>query len=94
MNAKHANQVLMVESDATFDDVRYAYRKLALELHPDKNNKEKNGEKFNIVGSKEIDNLELAKTIAKNSRAKVFLIKNEYFNKNNVFYNFIYSFFN
>ena len=45
MNAKHANQVLMVESDATFDDVRYAYRKLALEFHPDKNVKEKNGEK-------------------------------------------------
>ena len=49
MNARHANQVLMVESDATFADIRYAYRKLALELHPDKNQKEKNGDKFKIV---------------------------------------------
>ena len=49
MNAKRANQVLMIESDVTFDDVRYAYRKLALEFHPDKNVKEKNGEKFKIV---------------------------------------------
>jgi len=49
MNARHANQVLMVEPDATFADIRYAYRKLALELHPDKNQKEKNGDKFKIV---------------------------------------------
>ena len=49
MNTGHANQVLMVESDATFDDIRYAYRKLALELHPDKNQKEKDGDKFKII---------------------------------------------
>ena len=49
MNTRYANQVLMVESDATFADVKYAYRKLALELHPDKNQKEKNGDKFRVV---------------------------------------------
>ena len=49
MNTRHANQILMVESDATFDDIRYAYRKLVLELHPDKNKKEKDGDKFKIV---------------------------------------------
>ena len=49
MNTRYANQVLMVESDATFADVKYAYRKLALELHPDRNQKEKNGDKFKII---------------------------------------------
>ena len=49
MNTRYANQVLMVESDATFADVKYAYRKLALELHPDKNQKEKNGDRFRVV---------------------------------------------
>jgi len=28
MNTRYANQVLMVESNATFTDIRYAYRKL------------------------------------------------------------------
>ena len=49
MNIIYANQVLMVKPDATFADIRYAYRKLVLELHPDKNQKEKNGDKFKIV---------------------------------------------
>ena len=49
MNTGYANQVLMIKSDATFADVKYAYRKLVLELHPDKNQKEKNGDKFRIV---------------------------------------------
>ena len=49
MNTRYANQVLMVESNATFTDIRYAYRKLVLELHPDKNKKEKNGDKFKII---------------------------------------------
>ena len=49
MNTRYANQVLMVELDATFADVKYAYRKLALELHPDRNQKEKNGDKFKII---------------------------------------------
>ena len=49
MNTRYANQVLMVESDATFADIKYAYRKLALELHPDRNQKEKNGDRFKII---------------------------------------------
>ena len=49
MNIMYANQVLMVKPDATFADIRYAYRELVLELHPDKNQKEKNGDKFKIV---------------------------------------------
>jgi len=49
MNRKQAAQILMLDGDATFDEVKYAYRKLALELHPDKNEKEKNGDGFKDV---------------------------------------------
>ena len=49
MNRRQAAQILMLDGDATFDEVKYAYRKLALELHPDKNEKEKNGDGFKDV---------------------------------------------
>ncbi len=49
MNRRQAVQILMLDGDATFDEVKYAYRKLALELHPDKNEKEKNGDGFKDV---------------------------------------------
>ncbi len=49
MNRRQAVQILMLDGDSTFDEVKYAYRKLALELHPDKNKNEKNGNKFKNV---------------------------------------------
>jgi len=49
MNTYQAYQTLQVDSDASFDDIKYAYRKLALELHPDKNIQDKDGKKFKIV---------------------------------------------
>lgn len=49
MNTYQAYQTLQVDSDASFVDIKYAYRKLALELHPDKNIQDKDGKKFKIV---------------------------------------------
>ena len=49
MNDYQAYQTLNLDSNASFDDVKYAYRKLALELHPDKNFEEKDGDKFKSV---------------------------------------------
>ncbi|MFQ5573009.1 MAG: J domain-containing protein, partial [Nitrosopumilaceae archaeon] len=37
MNNQQACQTLNVNSNASFEDVQGAYRKLVLELHPDKN---------------------------------------------------------
>jgi len=39
VDTTQAYQTLNVSSDASFKDLKVAYRKLALELHPDKNNK-------------------------------------------------------
>ena len=49
MNTLQACHTLNVNSDASFEDVKVAYRKLALELHPDKNNSESDGKKFKQV---------------------------------------------
>jgi len=49
LNDYQAYQTLNLGSNASFDDVKYAYRKLALELHPDKNSDEKDGNKFKSV---------------------------------------------
>ena len=49
MNSYQAYETLNVNSGSSFDDIKYAYRKLALELHPDKNLQEKDGNKFKQV---------------------------------------------
>jgi len=49
MNRTQAIQILMLNSDASFDDVKYAYRKLSLELHPDRNKNENDGRRFKNV---------------------------------------------
>jgi len=49
MNRAQAIQILMLNSDASFDDVKYAYRKISLELHPDRNKKESDGRRFKNV---------------------------------------------
>jgi len=49
VNKTEATQILMLNSDATFDDIKYAYRKLSLKLHPDRNKNEKDGRRFKNV---------------------------------------------
>ncbi len=49
MNSRTAAQVLDVDIDSSFSEIKYAYRKLSLQYHPDKNFNEKNGEKFKQI---------------------------------------------
>lgn len=49
MNEYQALQTLNLNSNSSFSDIKYAYRKLALELHPDKNSDEVDGRKFKKV---------------------------------------------
>jgi len=49
VNKRQACQTLNVSTDAKFEDVKDAYRKLALELHPDKNKTERNDSRFKQI---------------------------------------------
>ena len=62
MNDYQAYQTLHLDSSASFEDVKFAYRKLVLELHPDKNSNEKDGNKFKSVTT--------AYLVLKNSKKK------------------------
>ena len=46
MNTSRARQILSVDSNASFDEVKYSYRKLVLQYHPDKNKNNNNDIKF------------------------------------------------
>jgi curved DNA-binding protein CbpA len=49
MDASQAYAVLQLNHNSSFNEIKYAYRKLALELHPDKNDTEKDGSKFKLI---------------------------------------------
>lgn len=49
MDTAQAYQILQIKQNSSFSEVKYAYRKLALELHPDKNDKEQDGAKFKMI---------------------------------------------
>jgi len=51
LNTTLAHKTLNVGDDASFEEIKYAYRKLALQVHPDKNNVERDGVKFKLVTS-------------------------------------------
>lgn len=49
MDTLQAYQVLHLSPGSSFSEIKYAYRKLALELHPDKNYDEQDGAKFKMI---------------------------------------------
>ena len=49
MNSFQCYQVLGLQNDTSFKEVKSAYRTLALQLHPDKNTSESDGKKFKVI---------------------------------------------
>ena len=49
MNNHQAYQTLNVNSDTSLADLKVSYRKLALELHPDKNKEEDEGKELKKI---------------------------------------------
>ncbi len=49
MNSYQCHKILGTQNDASFKEIKSAYRQLVLQFHPDKNMSETDGKKFKIV---------------------------------------------
>ena len=49
VNTHQALKTLKVDSNSSFEEIKVAYRKLALEFHPDKNTTEQEGIQFKKI---------------------------------------------
>ena len=49
MNSYQCHQILGTQNDASFKEIKSAYRKLVLQFHPDKNMSERDGKRFKVV---------------------------------------------
>ena len=49
MNSYQCYQILGIKNDASFKEIKSAYRTLVLQFHPDKNMSENDGKKFKMV---------------------------------------------
>ena len=49
MNSSQAYKTLEIGSNADFEEVKYAYRKLALQYHPDKNKDSESEKRFKVI---------------------------------------------
>ena len=49
MNSSQAYKTLEIQSNTDFEEVKYAYRKLALQYHPDKNKDSESEKRFKII---------------------------------------------
>ncbi|MBI3638765.1 MAG: DnaJ domain-containing protein [Thaumarchaeota archaeon] len=49
MNSYQCCQILGIKNDASFKEIKSAYRQLVLQFHPDKNMSETDGKKFKMV---------------------------------------------
>lgn len=76
MNRYQALKTLNVESESTMGDIKLAYRKLALEYHPDKNTSEKEGIEFKKI-------TEAYNYLKKNSTEGTDNLKEKFTNSNN-----------